>query len=410
MTTLVTGATGFVGSAVARRLLARGHRVRVLARPESDRRNLEGLDAEIALGDLTDRASLQAAIDGCTTLFHVAADYRLWAPDPRPLYAANVDGTRELMRVALAARVDRIVYTSSVATLGLNADGSPADEDTPVGLADMIGPYKRSKFLAEEVVRGLCAEHGLPAVIVNPSTPVGPRDVKPTPTGRMVRDAAAGRMPAYVDTGLNLVHVDDVAEGHVLAFERGEPGRRYLLGGHNLSLREILATIAKLCGGRPPRLRLPHALILPIAYVAEGLARLFRTGEPPVTIDRARMARKRMFFTSPRAERELGYRFRPAEEALAEAIASVPGERLSAVVRNRADSLFYTVTSARVAGNLCAMSSGGSPTRRFRRMPHSCAPASSASTIRSANVKRLMRSHSSEVPRADAVARLELVV
>lgn len=321
MTTLVTGATGFVGSAVARRLLARGHRVRVLARPESDRRNLEGLDAEIALGDLSNRASLQAALDGCTALFHVAADYRLWAPDPRPLYAANVDGTRELMRAALAARVDRIVYTSSVATLGLNADGSPADEDTPVGLADMIGPYKRSKFLAEEVVRGLCAEHGLPAVIVNPSTPVGPRDVKPTPTGRMVRDAAAGRMPAYVDTGLNLVHVDDVAEGHVLAFERGEPGRRYLLGGHNLTLREILATIAKLCGGRPPRLRLPHALILPIAYVAEGLARLFRTGEPPVTIDRARMARKRMFFTSTRAERELGYRFRPAEEALAEAIA-----------------------------------------------------------------------------------------
>ncbi|MCA1852569.1 MAG: NAD-dependent epimerase/dehydratase family protein [Beggiatoa sp.] len=277
------------------------------------------MDAEIALGDLSDRASLEAALDGCTALFHVAADYRLWAPDPRPLYAANVDGTRDLMRAALAARIDRIVYTSSVATLGLNADGSPADEDTPVGLADMIGPYKRSKFLAEEVVRALYAEHGLPAVIVNPSTPVGPRDIKPTPTGRMVRDAAAGRMPAYVDTGLNLVHVDDVAEGHVLAFERGELGRRYR--GHNLTLREILAIIAKLCGHRPPRVRLPHALILPMGYVAEGLARLFRTGEPPVTIDRARMAQKRMFFTSHRAEHELGYRFRPAEEALGEAIA-----------------------------------------------------------------------------------------
>ena len=365
MTTLVTGATGFVGSAVARRLLARGHRVRVLARPESDRRNLEGLDAEIALGDLTDRASLQAAIDGCTTLFHVAADYRLWAPDPRPLYAANVDGTRELMRVALAARVDRIVYTSSVATLGLNADGSPADEDTPVGLADMIGPYKRSKFLAEEVVRGLCAEHGLPAVIVNPSTPVGPRDVKPTPTGRMVRDAAAGRMPAYVDTGLNLVHVDDVAEGHVLAFERGEPGRRYLLGGHNLSLREILATIAKLCGGRPPRLRLPHALILPIGYVAEGLARLFRTGEPPVTIDRARMARKRMFFTSTPRRARARLSLPAGRGGAGGGHRVVPGERLPALVRNRADSLFYAVTCAHVAGNLCEMSSGGSPTRRF---------------------------------------------
>jgi dihydroflavonol-4-reductase len=321
MTALVTGATGFVGSAVARRLIAGGHRVRLLVRPQSDRRNLAGLDVELALGDLTDPGSLAAALEGCTTLFHVAADYRLWAPDPRPLYAANVDGTRALMQAALAAGIERIVYTSSVATLGLNADGSPADEDTPVTLDDMIGPYKRSKFLAEEVVRGMVAEHRLPAVIVNPSTPVGPRDVKPTPTGRMVRDAAAGRMPAYVDTGLNLVHVDDVAEGHVLAFERGQPGRRYILGGHDLSLRQILEAIAALTGRRAPRIRLPHALILPIAYVAESLARAFGTGEPPVTIDRARMARKRMYFKSTRAERELGYRFRPAEQALAEAIA-----------------------------------------------------------------------------------------
>ncbi len=321
MTTLVTGATGFVGSAVARRLLAAGHKLRVLTRPASDPRNLEGLEVEVAHGDLTDGASLHAALDGCTALFHVAADYRLWAPDPRPLYAANVEGTRELMRAALAARVDRIVYTSSVATLGLHADGAPADEETPVGLGDMIWPYKRSKYLAEEVVSGMVADEGLPAVIVNPSTPVGPRDVKPTPTGRMVMDAANGRMPAYVDTGLNLVHVDDVAEGHLLAFERGVPGRRYILGGHDLTLREILAAIARLTGRPPPRVRLPHALILPIAYVAEGLARLLQSGEPPVTIDRARMARKRMFFTSARAERELGYRFRPPEEALSGAIA-----------------------------------------------------------------------------------------
>ncbi len=333
MTTLVTGATGFVGSAVARRLLAAGHRVRVLTRPGSDRRNLDGLEIEIALGDLTDRASLHAALDGCSALFHVAADYRLWAPDPGPLYAANVDGTRELMRAALQARVERIVYTSSVATLGLPADGSPADEEAPVGLPDMIGPYKRSKYLAEELVRGMVAEERLPAVIVNPSTPVGPRDVKPTPTGRMVRDAAGGRMPAYVDTGLNLVHVDDVAEGHLLAFERGRPGRRYILGGHNLTLREILEAIARLTGRRPPRVRLPHALILPIGYLAEGLARLFPIGEPPVTIDRAKMARKRMFFTSARAEHELGYRFRPVEEALAEAIAWVPRARISALAR-----------------------------------------------------------------------------
>ena len=232
---LVTGATGFLGSAVARALLRAGQEVRVLARPTSDRRNLADLSVEIAVGAMEDTASLARAIAGCRYLFHVAADYRLWVPDPAAMYRANVDGTRELMRAALAAGVERIVYTSSVATLGIVAGGS-ADEITPSRLGDMIGPYKRSKFLAEEAVRGMIAEHGLPAVIVNPSTPIGPRDVKPTPTGRLILEAAKGHMPGYVDTGLNVVHVDDVADGELLAAEKGRIGERYILGGENMSL------------------------------------------------------------------------------------------------------------------------------------------------------------------------------
>ncbi len=321
MKVLVTGATGFVGSAVVRRLLARGHPVRALVRPSSDLRNLEGLEVELARGDLLDGASLRSALRGCRALFHVAADYRLWAPDPNVLYAANVEGTRKLMEAALEQGVERIVYTSSVATLGLNRDGAPADETTPVSLDDMIGHYKRSKYLAEEVVRELVAARGLPAVIVNPSTPVGPRDIKPTPTGRMVRDAALGRMPAYVDTGLNIVHVDDVAEGHCLALERGATGQRYILGGENLSLREILAIIAGLTGRRPPRVRLPHGLVLPLGYAAQGWARLRGGPEPRLTADGVRMARKKMYFSSDKARRELGYLPRPAREALADAVA-----------------------------------------------------------------------------------------
>ena len=321
MRILVTGATGFVGSAVARRLLARGHRVRALVRASSDLGNLEGLDVERVRGDLTDPPSLQAALAGCDALFHVAADYRLWTPDPQVLYTANVEGTRHLMEAALAQGVERIVYTSSVATLGLHADGTPADEDTPVSIHDMIGHYKRSKYLAERVVRELVATRGLPAVIVNPSTPVGPRDIKPTPTGRMVRDAALGRMPAYVDTGLNIVHVDDVAEGHCLALERGRTGERYILGGENLSLREILTIISSLTGRRPPRIRLPHELVLPLGYVAQTWARLRGGPEPRLTADGVRMARKKMYFSSGKARRELGYASRPAREALADAVA-----------------------------------------------------------------------------------------
>jgi len=316
---LVTGATGFVGAGVARALLREGHRVRVLARPAGNRRNLRGLDVEIAEGALEDAASLARAVAGCRYLFHVAADYRLWVPDTAAMFHANVDGTRALMLAALAAGVERIVYTSSVATLGLVEDGV-ADETTPSGEADMIGPYKRSKFLAEQAVDALVAERALPAVIVNPSTPVGPGDVKPTPTGRIIVEAAKGRMPGYVDTGLNIVHVDDVAAGQLLAAERGDIGARYILGGENLGLAAILASVAQAAGRRPPALKIPYAVVLPIAAGAEMMARL--TGrEPFTTLDGVRMSRKKMYFSSAKAERELGYAPRPAREAIADAVA-----------------------------------------------------------------------------------------
>jgi len=317
---LVTGATGFVGSAVARALLAEGRRVRVLLRRSSDRRNLKGLEVEEALGSLEDAPSLAAAVEGAGVLYHVAADYRLWVRDPDAMYAANVAGTERLMTAALEAGVRRIVYTSSVATLGTSATGIPSDEGTPSTLEDMVGPYKRSKFLAEEAVRGLVRERGLPAVIVNPSTPIGPGDVKPTPTGRMIVEAASGRMPAFVDTGLNLVHVDDVAMGHLLAERRGRVGERYILGGDDMTLHEILTAIARIAGRAPPAVRLPIAAVWPVAVAAEawGMA----TGsEPFVTLDGLRMARKKMFFSSAKAKRELGYRARPAVEGLAEAVA-----------------------------------------------------------------------------------------
>lgn len=317
---LVTGASGFVGAAVVRALLAQGRKVRVLLRPQSDRRNIAGLDVEERIGSLEDTASLKAAIAGSGTLYHVAADYRLWVRDESVMYKANVEGTRALMLATLDERVERIVYTSSVATLGLAADGGVADETTPSTLADMIGPYKRSKFMAEEVVRGLVAARGLPAVIVNPSTPIGPRDLKPTPTGRMIVEAASGRMPAFVDTGLNIVHVDDVAAGHLLAEEKGRIGERYILGGENLTLGEILRRIALLTGRKPPTLSIPIPAIWPIALGAEAWAQLSGK-EPFVTRDGLRMARKKMFFVSAKAERELGYRARPAQEALADAVA-----------------------------------------------------------------------------------------
>jgi dihydroflavonol-4-reductase len=315
---LVTGATGFVGSAVVRRLLREGHQVRVLVRANSDRSNLRDLDVQVVEGDLTQPVSLQRACDDCDALFHVAADYRLWAPKPAQLYQTNVDGTRSLLEAARLVGVPRIVYTSSVATLGIPDDGRLGDEDTAVALSDMIGHYKRSKFLAEALVRELVAE-GLPVVIVNPSTPIGPRDIKPTPTGRIVRDAIAGRLPAYVDTGLNIVHVDDVAEGHWLAFQHGVVGERYILGGHNLSLRELLIDIADIAGRSPPRWRLPHAVVMPVAHLAQAWARL--TGTRPIaTVEEVRMSKKRMYFSSAKAGRELGYAPGPARLALEDAV------------------------------------------------------------------------------------------
>jgi dihydroflavonol-4-reductase len=321
MTILVTGATGFVGSAVARRLVQHGLEVRVLVRPGSDRRNIDGLDVDVATGDLADRDSLERAAKGCAALFHVAADYRLWTRDPQGMFATNVDGTRDVLRAAAEAGATRVVYTSSVAVLGLRATGDPADEETPVAFADMIGPYKQSKFRAEAEVRRLVADEGIPVVIVNPSMPVGPGDVKPTPTGRMIVEAASGRVPAYVDSGLNVVHVDDVATGHLLAFERGEVGERYVIGGDDMSLRDILCSVTAAAGRQPPRLRLPHGAVLPVAYAAEAWSRLIGGREPFVTVDGVRMARKRMYYSSAKARRTLGYNPGPALGALSDAVA-----------------------------------------------------------------------------------------
>ena len=321
MKTLITGATGFIGSAVLRQLIAAGHDVRALIRPESDRRNITGLPVEIVYGDLTDRKSLDHGMKGCSTLFHVAADYRLWVPRAEEMYEANVVGTRHIMHAALNAGIKRVVYTSSVATLGLTQDGSPADEETPVSLKDMIGHYKRSKFMAEAEVKRLADEQALPVIIVNPSTPIGPRDIRPTPTGRIIVDAASGRMPAYVDTGLNLVHVDDVAIGHLLALEHGKVGDRYILGGRNLTLKEIFCAIAAITGQTPPNLCLPHCLVFPIAYVSEAWARLVTRREPRVTLNGVRLARKKMFFSIEKARRLLGFNPRPVEEALRDAVA-----------------------------------------------------------------------------------------
>ncbi len=319
MKALVTGATGFVGSAVVRRLLTAGVDTRVLVRPESTHRNISGLPVEVVTGDLNDDASLRRAVRGCEALFHVAADYRLWVPEPATLYRTNVDGTKRLLRAAAESGVKCIVYTSSVATLGINKDRTPADETTPVSLGDMVGHYKRSKFMAEEAVLNLAANEGAPVVIVNPSAPIGPRDIRPTPTGRIIVDMLAGRMPAYVDTGLNVVHVEDVAEGHWLAFQRGGIGQRYVLGGENLSLRDILHLIATV-GSRPaPRFRLPHGVVLPIAWMAEAVSQV--TGrEPFATVDGVRMARKHMYFSSAKAQQDLGYVSRPARAAVEDAI------------------------------------------------------------------------------------------
>ena len=319
MKTLITGANGFIGSAVMRCLLEADHDIRVMVRRGSERRNLEGLSVEIIEGDLQDKTSLEQAVRGCNAVFHVAADYRLWIPDPDNMYQTNVTGTRDLMLASAEAGVEKIVYTSSVAVLGLNEDGSPANEESPVAVEDMIGHYKRSKYQAEKEVIKLIDEHDLPAIIVNPSTPLGPRDVRPTPTGSLVVETLNDRMPAYVDTGLNIAHVDDVAKGHCLAFEKGQIGERYILGGENLSLQAILVIICELSNKKPPSIKLPHNLVLPIAWCMERWAAISKK-EPRATVDEIRMSKKRMYFSSDKAIKELGYQFRPAKEAINDAI------------------------------------------------------------------------------------------
>ena len=324
---LVTGGTGFIGANVVRELLAAGATVRVLARPGGDRRALAGVKVEIADGDLTDPASVRHAVTGVQAVYHVAADYRLWARDPAVLYRANVDGTRAVLDAAAEAGVGRVVHTSSVGALGIPTDGTPGTEDTPVALADMVGHYKRSKFLAEQVALEF-ARRGLPVVVVNPSAPVGPWDVKPTPTGQMIVDFLRGRMVATLDTGLNIVHVRDVARGHLLAAERGKPGERYILGHAqgNLSLAEIFRLLASLTGGRAPRFRVPYAVAWCSAVACEGVARV--TGRPPaVALTAVRMARKRMYFDPAKAVRDLGLPQTEPRQALADAVAWFRAQR-----------------------------------------------------------------------------------
>jgi dihydroflavonol-4-reductase len=317
---VVTGASGFVGSAIVQAFVGAGYPVRALVRRSSPRTNLVDSACEIVVGDLRDRDTLAAALAGVRYLVHAAADYRLWAPSPDELLQVNVEGTRILMEEALRAGVERIVYTSSVATLALRGDGSPADETRMLRAEQAIGIYKRSKVLAERVVQDLVENGRLPAVIVNPSAPIGPRDIKPTPTGRVIVQAASGRMPAFVDTGLNLAHVDDIAAGHLAALERGRIGERYILGGENVLLRQMLAEIARNVGRRPPRVKLPVGLMFPLAWGSETVARL--TGVAPfVTRDALQMARHHMFFTHEKARRELGYEPRPYQQGLADAIA-----------------------------------------------------------------------------------------
>jgi dihydroflavonol-4-reductase len=316
---LITGASGFVGAAVARCLTRAGYDVRAMLRRTSRRDNLAGLKVEIVEGDLRDAGAIARAMTNVRYVFHVAADYRLWARDPEDIVRTNVEGTRAIMTAALRAGVERIVYTSSVATLEARPDGEASDETFPLPPAQAVGAYKYSKVVAERAVDAMVANENLPAIIVNPSTPIGPGDIRPTPTGRIIVEAAAGRMPGYIDTGLNLVHVDDVAAGHLAALQRGRIGERYILGGQNVLLRDMLGAIARRVGRRPPLLRLPRTMMFPIAYGAEALAH-FTGREPFVTTTGLRLAKDHMFFTSAKAERELGYHARPYGEAIADAI------------------------------------------------------------------------------------------
>ncbi|GHH12088.1 hypothetical protein GCM10008023_11860 [Sphingomonas glacialis] len=316
---LVTGVSGFVGSAVALKLAASGALVRGLVRASSARTNLADFPGELVEGDARDPVAMAQAMAGVRHLYHVAADYRIWARDPEEIVRNNRASTAAVMEAALAAGVERIVYTSSVATL-LPHHGRPSDETRPATPEQAVGAYKRSKVVAERLVEWMVREQGLPAVIVNPSTPIGPRDARPTPTGRIIVEAASGRMPAFVESGLNLVHVDDVADGHIAAMAKGRIGERYVLGGQDVALREMLAAVAGIVGRKPPTVRIPRAPLFPLAWVNEQVARV--TGKDPfLTLDSLRMAAHDMYYSSAKAEAELGYRARPYREALAEAIA-----------------------------------------------------------------------------------------
>jgi dihydroflavonol-4-reductase len=320
MLAFVTGATGFVGSHVARALAQQGADLRVLVRPNSNKKNLEDIKADLFTGDLRDPASLEKALAGCDVAFHVAADYRLWVRDPDQMYRANVEGTRAILQAARQNGVRRVVYTSSVATMGFTSNGQPADENSPVSLAHMIGPYKRSKFLAEQVAIE-AAHAGQDVVIVNPTTPVGERDIKPTPTGRIVIDFLKKKFPAYVDTGLNLVDVKECALGHIAALEKGRSGERYILGGENLTLKQILDKLAAITGLPSPKVKVPYVLALATGVVDEIYTGRLCGREPRATIDAVRMGRKKMFASSAKAERELGWRVVPVNDALRCAVA-----------------------------------------------------------------------------------------
>jgi dihydroflavonol-4-reductase len=317
MLALVTGATGFLGSHVARVLAAQGAELRLLVRPTSDPRNLEDLNAERVQGDLRDPASIEKAVSGCEVVFHVAADYRLWVRDPEQMYRSNVEGTRTLLESARNQGVRRVVYTSSVATMGLpsNGHGHVTDEESPVSLVDMIGHYKRSKFMAEQVALE-AARAGVDVVVVNPTTPMGERDVKPTPTGCIVLDFLKRKFPAYVDTGLNLVDATECARGHILALEKGKTGERYILGGENLTLKQILDRLAAITGLKSPTVKLPYVFAFATGVVDEMVTGRLLRREPRATIDAVRMGRKMMFVSSAKAERELGWRTVPVDGAL----------------------------------------------------------------------------------------------
>lgn len=319
MKAFVTGATGFLGSHVARVLADQGADLRLLVRSTSNLKNLTGLKAETATGDLRDAVSLEKAISGCDTVFHVAADYRLWVRDPNEMYRSNVGGTRALLEAARKNGVRRVVYTSSVATIGFRSDGQPADEDSPVSLTDMIGHYKRSKFMAEQLAME-AGRSGMQVVTVNPTTPVGEQDVKPTPTGRIVLDFLKRKFPAYVETGLNLVDVRECAQGHVAALEKGRPGERYILGGQDLTLKQILDKLGQITGLPSPKIKLPYLFAFAAGVVDEAVTGLLLRREPRATVDTVRMGKKKMFASSAKAERELGWRLVPVDVALRRAV------------------------------------------------------------------------------------------